>query len=333
MTKRERQLLGCLAACLAAPAGEGALEIVLAALGRLLGAPLVTFGLQEIATRRILYSARAEVETDDDGPADWSAIPSDTGALRSLFRVVPVGDQRHRLLLGGFVDVADDDFTRALLAELAPRLAELALKARQRRDQPAKPLAERALELLPLPLLLLREDGSIALESRAAQAAFHESSPLRRVDGVLQSCDGRLAHHLHQLLHGPGGSGDATLPTVLPLPRTGKRPLSLALWRVPVVARLRDGTGACALVVICDPDRRPAGVRELLMRGYGLTASEVRVTLAVLDGKSIEQLTGELYISLNTAKTHLKSIFAKVGACRQSELVAAVLGGPIGLLR
>src|SRR5262249_41648346 len=129
MTKRERQLLSCLSTCLAAPftasEGDGAFATILGALGRMLGAPVLTFGLQETATRRVLFSAKAETNLADEEPdteVAWAGIPSDTGGLRSLFRVVPVGDGQHRILLGGMADVPDDPYHRAVLAELAPRL-------------------------------------------------------------------------------------------------------------------------------------------------------------------------------------------------------------------
>src|SRR4051812_14467072 len=117
MTKRERQLLGCLAASLGAPTGETSFGTVLGSLGRLLGTSALTFGLQEVATRRILFSAKAEIELDDAEPEPtWSSIPTDTGVLRSLFRVVPLGDLQHRVLLGGMAEVPDDEPTREILA-------------------------------------------------------------------------------------------------------------------------------------------------------------------------------------------------------------------------
>jgi DNA-binding CsgD family transcriptional regulator len=332
MTKRERQLLSCLATCLSVTGDEeAAFSAVLGALGRLLGTTLLTFGLQEVATRRILFSARAESEPDPgDGEMSYLTLPSDTGALRSLFRVVPI-DAQHRVLLGGMAEVPDDPYTRTAIAEIVPRLAARAFALRRRRDDPERSLAERAFEALPLPLLLVRTDGSIACESRAASSAMGEGLPLRRVDGALRVAEPHLDRELKGLLAATGG--DPASPSVLAIPRDGIRPLSLMVWRLAAAGRTRDEEAAHSLVLVCDPQRRPGGVRELLIRNYGLTGSEARVALAVLDGKSVDQLSGELYISLNTAKTHLKSIFAKVGTSRQSELVAAILSGPVGLLR
>lgn len=337
MTKRERQLLGCLASCLGTPpadaTSESSFASLLGAVGRLLGTPALTFGVQEVATRRVLYAAKAETDLDEEGgELTWSSIPSDTGVLRSLFRVVPYGDGTHRVLLGGMAEVPDDEPTREILAAIVPRLAERALALRRRRDEPTTPLPERAFEQLPFPALLLRDDGGIELENRAAQAAMADGGPLSRREKTLHICDRELDQKLRRLLREV--TADATAPTLLTVPRgDGKRPLSLLLSRLPAPPRSREQVPGHVLVLLCDPQRRSAAVREMLIKSYGLTGSEARVALAVLDGKSVEQLAGELYISLNTAKTHLKSIFAKVGTGRQSELVAAILSGPVGLLR
>jgi len=334
MTKRERQLLGCLVTCLGTPpdaSSESSFEAQLGAVGRLLGTPTLTFGVQEVATRRVLFTAKGETDLDSaDGELTWSSIPSDTGVLRSLFRVVPFGDGTHRALLGGMAEVPDDEPTREMLAKIVPKLAERALALRRRRDEPTTSLPERAFELLPFPALLLADDGSIELENKAAQAALADGPPLHRRDRVLRVCDRELDQKLRRMLREL--TAEATTPSLLTIPRDGKRPLSLLLSRLPA-PRAREQAPGHVLVLICDPQRRSGAVRELLVRSYGLTGSEARVALAVLEGKSVEQLAGELYISLNTAKTHLKSIFAKVGTGRQSELVATILTGPVGLLR
>ncbi len=334
MTKRERQLLSCLSTCLAAATDdEAAFTTILGALGRLLGAPVLTFGLQEVHTRRILFSARAENEVDalHQEEVTWTGIPSDTGSLRSLFRVVPI-DARYRVLLGGMAEVPDDPYARTALAQLVPRLAARAFALRRRREDPTQGLARRAFEALPLPVLVLDREGAVLLASRVAHLALaDESLPLRCDGGTLRLRDARLDRELRALF--AATPGDVTLPGVLSVPRGGRWPLSLLVWRLPAIPLQRDPEAGHALVVLCDPHRRPAGVRDLLVRNYGLTASEARVAIAVLDGKSVDQLSGELYISLNTAKTHLKNIFAKVGTGRQSELVAAILSGPVGLLR
>ena len=71
---------------------------------------------------------------------------------------------------------------------------------------------------------------------------------------------------------------------------------------------------------------------EIAQQGLGLTAAEARLTAKLAQGLALADAAVELGISSHTARTQLKSIFAKTGARRQSELVgmltelAAIVG-------
>ena len=54
---------------------------------------------------------------------------------------------------------------------------------------------------------------------------------------------------------------------------------------------------------------------------HGLTASELRVLLAMAPGLSIKEAAQMLGISENTARTHLQHIYSKTGTSKQSELI------------
>ncbi len=50
--------------------------------------------------------------------------------------------------------------------------------------------------------------------------------------------------------------------------------------------------------------------------------TEAAIAAALASGRSIDEFAASQRISLNTARTHLKSIFAKTGTRRQAQLVA-----------
>ena len=64
---------------------------------------------------------------------------------------------------------------------------------------------------------------------------------------------------------------------------------------------------------------------------YGLTGREVRIAKSISQGNSIEDYCACYFVSTNTAKTQLKSVFAKVGVHSQAELVSkmAALANPL----
>lgn len=84
-----------------------------------------------------------------------------------------------------------------------------------------------------------------------------------------------------------------------------------------------------AAVVFSDPDTniKPDGhhIAEL----FGLTAAEGRLVAEIASGRSLIEAAQVLGVSANTAKTQLKSVFAKTGWTRQAELTASVLSDPI----
>jgi DNA-binding CsgD family transcriptional regulator len=54
---------------------------------------------------------------------------------------------------------------------------------------------------------------------------------------------------------------------------------------------------------------------------YGLTNAEARLLRFLSDGCGLLEAARELVITKNTARTHMRSIYAKVGTHRQSDLV------------
>ena len=55
------------------------------------------------------------------------------------------------------------------------------------------------------------------------------------------------------------------------------------------------------------------------------------MTALLIRGKDLNEVSGELKVSRETARTHLKHIFDKTGARRQADLVRLILRGPAGL--
>jgi DNA-binding CsgD family transcriptional regulator len=57
----------------------------------------------------------------------------------------------------------------------------------------------------------------------------------------------------------------------------------------------------------------------------GLTPAETRLTVALFKGQSVEAYAKEAAISINTARWHVKQIYLKTGARRQTELIQMLL--------
>jgi DNA-binding CsgD family transcriptional regulator len=80
-----------------------------------------------------------------------------------------------------------------------------------------------------------------------------------------------------------------------------------------------------AVIFITDPDERTQLPADLLRRCYGLTSAESRLVMLLIEGKSLREAAASQSTSPNTAKAHLKSVFAKTGVRRQTELMRLLL--------
>ncbi len=91
--------------------------------------------------------------------------------------------------------------------------------------------------------------------------------------------------------------------------------------------------GAVAVAFVADPDRALHSPADSLRALYALTPAEARLAIQLAQGRSLHGAADELQITLHTARSQLKAVFAKCGVSRQAELVQllmAVSGGVKG---
>ena len=77
-------------------------------------------------------------------------------------------------------------------------------------------------------------------------------------------------------------------------------------------------SGQVAVMLLPAP---PDEVRSILLRLHGLTPRERQVAELLILGVGTDDIAARLHISLHTLRDHVKSIFAKVGVSRRSELM------------
>jgi OOP family OmpA-OmpF porin len=128
----------------------------------------------------------------------------------------------------------------------------------------------------------------------------------------------------------PGGAY-AQLSVTLPASASpvAAAPGGQAMVAAPVAAaRLAGAAGgarAAAALFVTDP-AGPATLPApaLLADAFGLTATEAEVARLVAQGRGMPFVAESLGVSLNTARTHLKSVYDKTGLNHQSALARAI---------
>jgi DNA-binding CsgD family transcriptional regulator len=190
-------------------------------------------------------------------------------------------------------------------------------------------LAGDALDRLRLGIVLLRGDGRVVLANRSARAILDGADGLSVGPSGLHSPDAAVARELRGLL--AAASDAPPRGGALLISRQSRRPLTVMVTPLSRANRPVGCAGAVVAVFISAPDEAIATGEGLLSSLYGLTPAETRLTGELLKGSSLEEAADQLGISPQTARTHLKHVFAKTATHRQSELLRLLLTGPAQL--
>lgn len=190
------------------------------------------------------------------------------------------------------------------------------------------------LHQMPVGVILLDGRGQVTLMNKVAEKIVAQRDGLTATQNGLRAASKREHDALSALIHQSAATslGKGLHPGgVLRLARpTLKRPLVVQV--IPFHSQsLSFGKSSVAVIVfVSDPDVLPPPPSHLGC-AYGLTSAEATLATHLAQGKSVESAAEEMRITLNTARTHLKHIFAKTGVQRQSDLVRLFLTGVTGL--
>ncbi|MBI1622691.1 response regulator transcription factor [Aquamicrobium zhengzhouense] len=186
----------------------------------------------------------------------------------------------------------------------------------------------------------LVEAGYVAIEASDGNQAL-ELLNTTRPDLIL--CDismpGRDGYEVLKAVHAKG-AGFSDIPfvflTALGDPRQvveGKRlgaddylvkPIDYDLLLATVGARLRQIERIRSSFPSVDPSAGAATAAA----SFGLTASETRIVLALVEGRQLSQIADSFNISRTTVAFHMRNIFQKTRTSRQAELVTLLLRQP-----
>jgi len=192
--------------------------------------------------------------------------------------------------------------------------------------------ATAALDRFPTGIVAVDSDAKVILTNRAADAILQRADGLLSRDG-LRAASRQETAKLRNAIAAvcmQRDSGILKPETVIRIYRpSGLKPLEVLVCPLPSQSSLRKG-GAAAALFITDPEEGATLDSRALHQLFGLTPAEIRLCIALVKGKSVEEYALEAGISSNTARTHVKRIYAKTGVRRQSELVRLLLTSSAG---
>jgi DNA-binding CsgD family transcriptional regulator len=189
-----------------------------------------------------------------------------------------------------------------------------------------------ALDRFPQGVVLVNERGKALFVNREAKAILDQNDGLTLTrEGLLAARPGETVS-LRKLIQGASltseGNGlDSGGVMTISRP-SSRRPLSILVTPLASNGFELGQNRPAAAIFINDPEREHEPEHKILGRLFDLTPAESRVAALLMQGKSIEEASGELAISLHTARTHLKRILEKTGTSRQGELIRLLLSSP-----
>jgi DNA-binding CsgD family transcriptional regulator len=205
------------------------------------------------------------------------------------------------------------------LHELIRRLADENRDLRAALDQVSRAIA------------VVGEGGRVRCANASASAILSKGDGLRTDRGVLAAANADDARQLARatacaLAFARQHVSTRWHPSRVAIRRERGTPLELVL--LPLTERSVCGPAGHVMVVIHDPDREVALDEALVAELHGLTATEAEIAVGLAAGRTITDIAHARGCTEQTARTHLKRIFSKMGLSRQSDLVRTLLTGP-----
>jgi DNA-binding CsgD family transcriptional regulator len=192
-------------------------------------------------------------------------------------------------------------------------------------------VAIETLDQMPIGTMIVRGDGTLVSANRIVRDLTARCDGLAVLGGVGRHLDTIRLHGAITAVVASARAGKAHASQALVLPRGKGDPLRLLLCRLPathvglaLVLAPRD----LVLVLVGDPDNAPEAQWEQLQDMFGLTRSEAKLLKLLLAGTPVKDAAARLELSRDSARQYLKSILAKTGTHKQSELIRKVLSSP-----
>ena len=215
---------------------------------------------------------------------------------------------------------------KRFLAELLPHLLRaLRLHVRMAEVVAAERGAVDVLDHLPFGVVLLDSEARVISSNRRATELIGEQDSLQLAGDALRPADGNDGVVFDLVVRAACGiDGTRRIGGAVALGRPRRRALSMIA--IPLSDNAPTGSRLpVAMLVLADPDLESEQPVAQLADLYRLTSAEARIASLLTTGRTLEEVSVELGITVHTARTHLKRVLAKTDTTRQADLVRLIL--------
>ncbi len=233
-----------------------------------------------------------------------------------------------------FSAVAYEDETLQLLSELIPHL-QRALRIHREfiRLRIEKTALTAGFDNLMIGLVLFDHLGSPVYVNPVAESIFAEHPAIQKQGHSIVPTDNSDAVQLRRLILSCLESAqDSERGGVMGLHHPDKRhPLAVMVKPVAAseLANVIDGEPVYAAMYLSDPERPLPIAADTLRTLYDLTPTEARIAVSLTNGLGVEEIATTHQRSVNTVRSHLRSLFEKTRTANQADLVRLLLTGAV----
>ena len=227
-----------------------------------------------------------------------------------------------------------DEAEKQRLATLLPHLYRaLKLKQDYNNTDHLRGQAQAIIEQFPMGVLLVDIDGKVISANQRALNAIADSSSLcledNRLCATAKEPNQQLAQQIKKAATASLDVADACVSSLKIDGEEDEGALSLLITPDPYPSTQFDRQAEnCAAIFIGSASTERHISPTALQTLFGLSQAEARLASLLASGVSLSQAAEQSYISKNTAKVQLKSIFTKLGVSRQAELIKVILTSP-----
>jgi DNA-binding CsgD family transcriptional regulator len=179
-------------------------------------------------------------------------------------------------------------------------------------------------------MFLVDATGRLVHANACGQAMLGEGAVVRRAGDRLAATAASAALLLGQALAAAADGDGAVGLKGIAVPLVGRDGSCYAAHVLPLTTGARRRAGAAyaavAAVFVRKAELDAPSPPEAIARHYGLTPTELRVLIAIVQVGGVPETADALGIGEATVRTHLHRLFAKTGAVRQADLVKLVAG-------
>jgi len=231
------------------------------------------------------------------------------------------------IALGAIRSAREEHITgeqREIFAALAPHV-RTAVRAQLALEGHGAAVLTGAMDALSIPVFVCDRTGRVGSLTEAAETLVTIGRGLQLKAGRLQACWSEETKALNDAIEAAviwrTQPDPAVLRTVVVRGRDHyTAPLVLDVFPLP--SRAYQFTFAPRVLVVARSPRGSKARRVAILQAtYALTSAEIQITEYLAEGQSAELIAAKRGVAVETVRTQIKAIMAKLGVSRQVELV------------